>query len=92
MTSSVLLQASDGGEEVVRSPLSQAPAPVDAPEGASKLPLMGVKKETQAVLTYIKQVSFCFTFAIGILCFWSGRTICFANMLLSSLLTWFRKF
>ncbi|KAG0584380.1 hypothetical protein KC19_3G206400 [Ceratodon purpureus] len=55
MTSSVSSQASDGGEEVVRSPLSQAPAPVDAPEGASKLPLMGVKKETQAVLTYIKQ-------------------------------------
>lgn len=58
MTSSASLQASDGGEEVVRSPLSQAPAPVDAPEGASKLPLMGVKKETQAVLTYIKQVNF----------------------------------
>jgi hypothetical protein len=90
MTSSVSLQASDGGDEVVRSPLSQAPAPVDAPEGASKLPLMGVKKETQAVLTYIKQVSFCFIFVIGIL--WSGRTIFFANMLLSSLLTWFRKF
>ena len=57
MTSSVSLQASDG-EEVVRSPLSQAPAPGDAPEGASKLPLMGVKKDTQAVLTYIKQVDF----------------------------------
>ena len=56
MTSSAS-HASDGGDEVVRSPLSQAPAPVDAPEGASKLPLMGVKKETQAVLTYIKQVN-----------------------------------
>lgn len=57
MTSTESLQAVDGGDQLVRSPLSQAPAPVDGTEAGSK-PLMGIKKETQAVLTYIKQVSF----------------------------------
>lgn len=50
------LQASDGVDQLVRSPLSQAPAPVSEVEGGNK-PLMGIKKETQAVLTYIKQVT-----------------------------------
>lgn len=54
MTSSESLQAVDGGDQPVRSPLSQAPAPVDSAQAGSK-PLMGIKKETQAVLTYIKQ-------------------------------------
>uniref|UniRef100_A0A7I4EJQ3 Large ribosomal subunit protein uL22c n=1 Tax=Physcomitrium patens TaxID=3218 RepID=A0A7I4EJQ3_PHYPA len=44
----------DGVDQLVRSPLSQAPAPVSEVEGGNK-PLMGIKKETQAVLTYIKQ-------------------------------------
>lgn len=58
MTSTESLQAADVGDQIVRSPLSQAPAPADAPEGVSNFPLMGVKKETQAVLTYIKQVDY----------------------------------
>ena len=56
MTRSESLQAVDVGDQPVRSPLSQAPAPVDSAQAGSK-PLMGIKKETQAVLTYIKQVS-----------------------------------
>ena len=39
----------------MRSPLSQAPGPVDGAEGVTKTAI-NPKKDAQAVLTYIKQV------------------------------------
>lgn len=72
MTRSESLQAVDGGDQLVRSPLTQAPAPVDGAQAGSK-PLMGIKKETQAVLTYIKQVSSSITI---FLCSWRSSGCC----------------
>jgi hypothetical protein len=46
--------AVEGGDQPVRSPLSQAPAPTSSVAGSPKAAV--AKKQSQAVLTMIKQV------------------------------------
>lgn len=55
----------------MRSPLSQAPGPVDGAEGVTKTAI-NPKKDAQAVLTYIKQVylSLCLDDALSLRIFY----------------------